>query len=342
MSPPFEGPFRLRIERAALACGLALVSPAIAAPIDVVAGTPVACPDRVAVQEALFAQVGNGAPARGWRLTYWSTEDPAAGGRRRRGPLRLELADDRGQSRLRRQLRVEDGDCRAQAEAIALIIYRFFTELGGTDREALPPSPPPVRALPSSPPPPAPAAPPPVVIRATATTPSPARLRLSLEAGWGLWTRRPGAGTGLFGVRVAWSNVEAAFGVLAPRAPAAARPAGEGEVDGSALGMAIALGLVREGGRLRLHGGPMMIVCHESARSRGIASPAENAGTTAALGVTAGASSRLWRNLHLGFEAGLAHAVLGNRFVVGGWGPVLTPPPWQGMVLGRVGYRFAP
>jgi len=333
---------------AALAVWLALAalaSPAIAAPIDVVPGTPeVACPDQVAVQKALFAQVGNGAPAPGWRLIYRSADDTAAGVRGRRGALRLELADDRGQSRLRRQLRVEGRDCRAQAEAIALIVYRFFAQLGGTGSGSLPPSPPPVRALPASPPPIPPplASPPPAVLRASATARPPPRLRLSLEAGAGLWTRRPGTGTSVFGLRVAWANVEAAFSVLAPRAPAAERPADGGEVEGSALGMAISLGLVWEGARLRLHGGPMSIVCRESARTRGIAISGENAGTTAALGLAAGASWGLWGGFRLGFEAGLGHAVFGNRFVVGGWGRVLAPPPWQGVVLARLGYTFSP
>ena len=106
--------------------------------------------------------------------------------------------------------------------------------------------------------------------------------------------------------------------------------------------MAISLGLVWEGARLRLHGGPMSIVSRESARTRGIAIPAENAGTTAALGLAAGASWGLRGGFGLGFEAGLGHAVFGNRFVVGGWGRVLPPPPWQGVVLARLGYTFSP
>jgi hypothetical protein len=85
----------------------------------------------------------------------------------------------------------------------------------------------------------------------------------------------------------------------------------------------------------------MSIVCREWARSRKIANSAENAGTTAGLGLAAGASWRLWGGLGLGFEAGLGHAVFGNRFVVGGWGPVLAPPPWQGVVLARLGYTFS-
>jgi len=325
----------------------ALASPAFTAPVEVVPATPgVACPDQVAVEKALLAQVGNGAPVRGWRLIYRSTDDTAAGMRGRGGALRLELADDRGQSRLQRQLRVEGGDCRARAEAIALIVYRFFAQLGGTGSESLALSPPPVQALASSPAPaspPPPATPPRVTTSARASPPSPpARLRLSLEAGGGMWTRRPGTATSVLGLRVARRNVEAAFSVLAPRAPAAERPADGGEVEVSALGMAISLGLVWEGARLRLHGGPMSIVSRESARTRGIASPAENAGTTAALGLAAGASWGLWGGLGVGLEAGLGHAVFGNRFVVGGWGRVLPPPPWQGVVLARLGYTFSP
>jgi hypothetical protein len=300
-----------------------VASPAIAAPIDVLPGTPeVACPDRVAVQEALFAQVGSAAPAPGWRLSYRSSDDVAGA-----GALRLLLADDRGRSRLRRQLRVEGDDCHARAEAIALIVYRFFAELGATDVEPVAPSPPPAV---------------PFARVSPTTTQRPARLRLSFEAGGGLWTRRPGTGTTVLGVRVARANVEAAVSVLAPRAPAVERHADGGEVEVTALGVAIGLGVVRQGARLRLHGGPMAIVSRESARSRGIAVPGENAGATAALGLAAGASSRLWQGLHLGVDAGLGHAVFGNRFVVGGWGRVLPPPPWQGVVVARLGYAFSP
>jgi len=342
-----------------------LASPAAAAPVDVVPGTPeVACPDQVAVQEALFAQVGNSAPAGGWRLSYRSTGDTADAARGRRGALRLDLTDDRGQSRLQRQLRVEGGDCRARAEAIALIVYRFFAQLGGAGSESLPPSPPLAPVLPSSPPPlphaspprrttalaresppsrsPPPPSPPPAALVAAAPARPPGRLRLSLEAGAGLWTRRPGAGTTVLGLRVASANLEAAFNLLGPRAAAEERSAEGGEAQVSALGTAISLGPVREKGRLRLVGGPMLIVCREWARSRKIAISADNTGTTAALGVAAGASWRLWGGLRLGMDAGLGHAVLGDRFVVGGWGPVLAPPPWQGMVLARLGYTVSP
>jgi hypothetical protein len=164
---------------------------------------------------------------------------------------------------------------------------------------------------------------------------------VSLEAGAGLWTRRPAAATTVFGLRAAWANVEAAFGLLAPRAPAAEQSAAGGEVEGSALGMTTSVALVREGERLRLSGGLMSIVCREWGRSRNITNSGANAGTTAALGPAAGGSWRLWRGLGLGLEAGLAHAVLGNRFVVGGWGPVLAAPRWQGVVLARLGYTFS-
>lgn len=305
----------------------ALAAPARAAPIDVVAwGPELACPDRVAVQEALFAQVGDGAAASGWRLIYRSADEL-------QGNLLLELTDDRGQSRLRRQVRIEGGDCRARAEAIALIVYRFFAQLGGSG------SLPAAQEIPS---PPARISPTPAPLRASATAPPAARLRLSIEAGGGLWSRRPQSATSVLGLRLAWRNVEAAFSVLAPRAPAAERPADGGVVEGSALGMAFSLGLTWEDGRVRLHGGPMSIVCLESARTRGIAIAGENAGTTAALGLAAGASWRLGRGFRLGFEAGLGHALLGNRFVVGGWGPVLAPPAWQAIVLARLGYTFSP
>jgi hypothetical protein len=85
----------------------------------------------------------------------------------------------------------------------------------------------------------------------------------------------------------------------------------------------------------------MSIVCREWGGTRKIAISGENTGTTAALGLAAGGSWRLWGGLGLGLEAGLGHAVLGNRFVVGGWGRVLPPPPWQGVALARLGYTFS-
>ena len=330
---------------AALTVWFALAAPAwpaIAAPVEVVPRTPVpGCPDQPAVEQALSAQLGDGGPTRGWRLSYRGVHGAAAGVRGG-GALQLELTDDRGQSRLRRQLRVEGSDCRAQAEAIALIAYRFFAQLGDAGEATPSPPAPPVLAPPAA----APAIParsaataPPATASARAT--APARLRLSLEAGAGLWTRRPGAVTGIFGLRLAWGSAETAVSLLAPRAPAAERLAGGGEVERSALGMAISLAFARQGERLRVSGGPMSIVCREWGRSRGIARSAENAATTAALGVAGGASWRLWRDLGLGLEAGLGHAVFGDRFVVGGVGPVLAAPSWQAVALARLGYGFS-
>jgi hypothetical protein len=233
----------------------------------------------------------------------------------------MELHDERGRTRLRRQLADGGSDCRALAEAMSLMVYRFFAELGWTAGRPLPP-------------------PAPLEVRAASPVAPPAVLRLALEAGAGLWTRRPGTGTGLLGVRVEWRAVEVELDLLGPGAPMRERrPDGEAEV--SAWAMALSVGLGWERGRLRLSGGPLSIVGREWGRTRGIPVVRENTVTTAALGLAAGASWRLGGAWRLGVEVWGAHAVLANRFVVTGWGAVLAPPPFQGAALARMAYVFS-
>ena len=170
------------------------------------------------------------------------------------------------------------------------------------------------------------------------------RLRLSLEAGGGLWTRRPGTGTtSAFGVRVAWANVEAALSVLAPRAPAAERPADGGEVEVSALGMAITprsrLGGCTAAPSRRPDGDRLpRIGAHPrnrgSRRERGDHGRARAGGgrVVAALGGLSTWASR--------------PASATRCSAIGSWsadgGQSLPPPPWQGVVLARLGYTFSP
>ncbi len=288
------------------------------APVVVEASGRTACPQVMDLEEALEAQL-RGVPRRsggGWRLLVRRIEGNAHGARRAR--LRLELRDHQERPRLQRELEVGNADCRALADAVALIVHRFFAELGWT----------------------AGGPPPPVQRRSPAASPAAgpvSRRAVVLEAGAGVWTRRPGVGTGLLGLRLEWRHLEASLGLLAPGASITQRRP-DGEASMTAWGMALSVGLGWQRGSIRLQGGPMSLVCREWARTRGIPVVEESSGTTWALGLAAGASLRPGRGWRLGLQGWGARAAFGDRFVVAGWGPVLAPPRLQAAVLGSVAY----
>ena len=310
-------------------------APAAGAPAVVVEGAPGSgCPASADVAGALTAQLGADAVAddAGWRLVHGGREERATGGgaNGRDTVVRLELRDDQGRPRLEREVRAPAGDCRAVAQAMALIVYRYFADLGWTAGRPLP----------------SPAALPPVAAASTiaAATPAPpaAGTRLVLEAGAGLWTRRPGVGTAMVGARLEWRRVEVALALLAPGASARERRADGGEAEVTAWAVALGAGAGWERGALRLHAGPLALVSREWGRSRGIPVPRENTAMTGSLGAAAGVAWRVWGGWRVGVEGWAAHALLGDRFVVEGWGPVLAPPRVQGVVLARVAYGFSP
>lgn len=325
-----------------------------------------ACPGETDVRRALSAQLGAGVGA-GWRLSYEATPARENATAPRSPALRMTLADPARSVRMRRELEVADDDCRARADAIALIVHRYFAVLAPAAPSPAPlapasaasaaapvPAQRPARADPretlsmttvspssrSSPPPEVRASPQPPV-PGPAPGPTRARPRLWLEVGAGLWTRR-GAASGTLGLRLAWDRFEVALGVLAPRASTLVLEPAGGEVAATATGGILSAGVAWQRQDLRLAGGPLAIVCRESARTRGIRVAGENSGTTAALGIAAGASRRAFGRWVLGLDAGAARAAFGNRFVVAGWGPVAAPPAWQGVVVARLGYGFFP
>jgi hypothetical protein len=106
------------------------------------------CPSRLALSAALDGRVPD--QAEQWSLRY-RVEARNAGTRDNR--VWLELRDEDGDLKLRRELTIADDGCEAAADGIALIVARFFREVQWTgavplpdmQRKPEPPPPPPVR-----------------------------------------------------------------------------------------------------------------------------------------------------------------------------------------------------
>jgi hypothetical protein len=110
-----------------------------------------ACPPRPALASALAGRVPAAAAA--WTVRY-RVEAPA--GDAAANHVWLELRDDRGDLRLRRELAIPGDGCEAAADALASIVARYFREVSWTGAVPLPdmqraPDPAPPRRPPDSP-----------------------------------------------------------------------------------------------------------------------------------------------------------------------------------------------
>jgi hypothetical protein len=91
------------------------------------------CPDRAALAAVTLPRVPDEAAR--WTLHYRVESPPGASAA---NEVRLQLFDDRGQLRLRRDLTIADDGCVAAAEGIAMILERFFEEVSWTGAVPLP------------------------------------------------------------------------------------------------------------------------------------------------------------------------------------------------------------
>jgi hypothetical protein len=112
----------------------ALVLASLSAAVDVTARPEdTRCPRPQSLTAALEGRVP--AQAARWSVRY-RVEAPAAGSSERR--VWLELRDQQGDLRLRRELAIAEDQCDAAADAIALIVARQFREVSWTGAVPLP------------------------------------------------------------------------------------------------------------------------------------------------------------------------------------------------------------
>jgi hypothetical protein len=312
---------------------LPLAGPRMPPPIAVallfaVAGPPIelrpeapdaGCPRAAEVSTALRAHVAARASERAWALSY-ATSTSETGER----TLRLELLDATGVVRLRRQLAVSPDGCGDAAEAVALVVERYFTGIGWT------------AGSPPATPAPATAAeiPPSPVVR---------RPRLVVLAGPALLL--DGAATLRAAIDLRWNPfgpVTVGAGVLLPgrsrdetkdsaHVHAAAWPARVSLLAGRAFGP-----------RFALDGGLDGYLALESASADGIATAKDGRRLVANLGLAAVGTWRFAPRWQIAVEAG-GYRHFGPAFEVevrGQLQPVLQVPNWQAAIMARLGFAL--
>lgn len=134
------------------AAPLASLALALLSAIDVTARPEdTGCPSRAALAVALEGRVPEASVRWSVRYRVEARADAAADNH-----VWLELRDEQGDLRLRRELAIADDECPAAADGIALIVSRFFREVSWTGAVPLPdmeraPEPPPPASPPGRP-----------------------------------------------------------------------------------------------------------------------------------------------------------------------------------------------
>jgi hypothetical protein len=288
--------------------------------IEVVQTSDASCPSTEAVQSSLArlraGPADAGAPPH--RLFLARADDRA----------HVELRDLAGQTLLARDLAVASTDCAGAADAIALIVDRYFHELAWAPPAAAP----------------APSAPPrddAIGVAASVAPPETAREgrrqqapRLALGAGPAFWTRTTGLGVALGGRVRLRGPVYVGLSALVPPFRATSSLGGGGRAEVSAVPLLPSIGAAGSFGRWTLSAGAGGLVTIEKGESQSIATPATAWRSVLALGLGAGAACRVAERLRVAVDAGGYRTALGRSFVVDGvQGDVLEPAPWQAVAM---------
>ena len=310
--------------------------------IAVIAARPGACPDAPSVERSLARLSAGGAAApTGWTLALEPGEPaPAPSGA---PPLRVVLRDPAGAPALERALPPGAASCEAAAEAVALIVERYFREVAWT---AGTPAPAPLEIERAAPPPRTSAAVAPGAEPAAPSSPPPTP-RLALSAGTALWSRQP-APLAIVEARArVGRRVSVALAAVAPPARRTeALPRG-GDVRLEAWPLLVRAAGHAGGGDVTWRAGLDGLVTFERGEApAALADAAPKRRTVLALGASAGAEVAIAPRWRLVVEAAGYRSVLGRSFVVNGAAGeearVLEPPALQVIVAARLGWVVAP
>jgi len=321
-------------------------------------GSPDAlCPDLTRTREAVAARLGTLDVAEaGWVATYTIGHAPDAG----RGDfVRLELRDSQGRVRLERDLPLEPGGCAAMAQAVAVVLDRYFRALA----EAA--SPADDAATPGDAPPPE--------SREHGETPAEATPPVAAAGALGVAATTPddedGAASALPDPRyelglLAGAALELPSGVAellltAPVAPlvrvgatvsapfrAEYESLGSGRVRGWSVPLRIWAGVGRSSGGFWAYGGPELLVALEGGRGTGLAVERSAGRVVPGAGVALELGYRLTPRVGLGMRAALDANLpaAAPRFVVevgeDERREVLAPAPLRAAVTGGVILRL--
>src|SRR6185436_9483200 len=291
-----------------------LAAALLAAPIELEVSAGLDCPGAVALDRALARRVSP-RPV-GWGLLVDRMEGAT-------GALRVRLRQPGGGVVFERILDLESASCDTAADAVALVVERYFRELDW-----------------SAPPARAPAAAPVVAVH-PAPAAEEARPRLLVLAGPVLWTRGPVGAAVELRVRVA-GPLHLGAGLLLPAATTTQALPGGGRATLRALPFLLRALAERRRGRWCGLVSLDVMLSAERGEASGIARESSARRTMLAAGGSLGVAWLPARRLRLAAEVGLARLFAGNDFRVEKYGQVLAPPAWQGLAALRLGWAIWP
>ncbi len=270
-------------------------------------GSPDAlCPALEVTREAVTRRLGSllVEGRRGWRARYTIGHAPAG---TPRDFVRLELFSPEGRVELVRDLPIEQESCRTMAEVIALVLDRYFRGLVGEQGQ------PPDASEPSVEP--GPPSGPPTVEQHLALSPAPTmQRRLSLQYSVSHPTGRPWLG--LRGSTVMGGHWELALDVRMAVTPARQRVLGGAIVESRAFAGRSILAWRLPLQPVLLHGGPLVSVTAEHARTQGLAVHQDRTRVLWAAGAEVGLSTPVSRALFIHSAISAEYSLASGHFFI--------------------------
>lgn len=321
-------------------------------------GSPDAlCPALPAAREAVERRLGTlvGASGAGWRARYTIAHAPEGA---QMDFVRLELFAPDGALQLARDLPLEAGACSTVAEAIALVLDRYFRKLPLDESAASERTPAAteaaavsvaegVAAAPLLPAPAAPAPPLPpagaVADVAPAALPPAGRHRDErLQRFWRVGavfatSTAAGPAVGLQALRESWPHVYTGAELALDWSAGSQRWSGGAEVSTRSLSGALAVGWGTRWRALRGYVGPSVRLSWERATARGLAESQERDRARAAAGVLLGVVAGFSRHWSLSLTTGLEATLGAGQFLIDRQ-EVLRPSLLEGRLALGLGY----
>jgi hypothetical protein len=324
---------------------LLLPGPAWASPgLTLETGSPDAlCPALPTAREAVERRLGTlvVSSGAGWRARYTIAHAPEG---TQMDFVRLELFAPDGSLQLSRDLPLEAGACSTVAEAIALVLDRYFRKLPlGDGASAEPavsaPEGPPAAAAPRAPPGSEvllPSAPEPVS-GTGASQPFAPFWRLAAVFAT---STAAGPAVGLQALRESWPHLYAGAELSLDWSADSQRLSDGGEVSARTFSGALALGWGGHWGALRGYVGPSLRVSLERGTARGLEQNFRHERARAAAGLGVGLVAGFSDHWSLSASTGLEASLGGGQFVIDRQ-EVLRPALLEGRLAVGVGYSSA-
>jgi hypothetical protein len=315
-------------------------------------GSPDAlCPALPTARDAVERRLGTlvVSSGAGWRARYTIAHAPEG---MQLDFVRLELFAPDGMLQLSRDLPLEAGACSTLAEAIALVLDRYFRKLplgGGAAAEPVPAAETAASSLPASPP--TNSAPTAQAVRdlPPPSAAEPATVSAATEPFAPFWrvaavfatSTAAGPAVGVQALRESWPHLYAGAELALDWSADSQRLADGVEVRARTLSGALAFGWGGRWGPLRGYVGPTLRVSLERGTARGLEQNVGHERARVAAGVGVGWVASVSQHWSLSATTGLEAALGGGQFLIDRQ-EVLRPAALEGRLAVGVGYSSAP